>query len=77
MRGFDSTANSIKTNTMREKILCMTKRIRTTPFTQRVEAAGVKGYTVYNHMLLPALFDTPENDYWHLCEHVQVWDVSC
>ena len=28
-------------------------------------------------MLLAALFDTPENDYWHLCEHVQVWDVSC
>ncbi len=37
----------------------------------------MKAYTVYNHMLLPTLFDTPEKDYWHLCEHVQVWDVSC
>ena len=27
-------------------------------------------------MLLPTLFDTPESDYWHLCQHVQVWDVS-
>ena len=28
-------------------------------------------------MLLPSWFETPESDYWHLCEHVQVWDVSC
>ena len=62
---------------MQNKILSVTKRIRVTPFSRRVEEAGVKAYTVYNHMLLPALFDTPERDYWHLCEHVQVWDVSC
>jgi dimethylsulfoniopropionate demethylase len=28
-------------------------------------------------MLLPTVFDSIEADYWHLCEHVQVWDVSC
>ncbi|NND00792.1 MAG: dimethylsulfoniopropionate demethylase [Gammaproteobacteria bacterium] len=66
-----------RTKIMQDKFLSITKRIRTTPFTRRVEAAGVKAYTVYNHMLLPVLFDTPANDYWHLCEHVQVWDVSC
>jgi len=37
----------------------------------------VKAYTVYNHMLLPTLFESIEEDYWHLCEQVQVWDVSC
>ena len=37
----------------------------------------MKGYTVYNHMLLPTYFDSNEADYWSLCEHVQVWDVSC
>jgi len=42
-----------------------------------VEAAGVKGYTVYNHMLLPTFFESNEADYWSLCEDVQVWDVSC
>ena len=42
-----------------------------------MEAAGAKAYMVYNHMLLPTLFRTREEDYWHLCEHVQVWDVSC
>jgi dimethylsulfoniopropionate demethylase len=28
-------------------------------------------------MLLPTVFESIEDDYWHLCEHVQVWDVSC
>ena len=52
-------------------------RVRNTPFTERVEAAGASGYTVYNHMLLPLMFRSLEEDYWHLKEHVQVWDVSC
>ncbi|NND82654.1 MAG: dimethylsulfoniopropionate demethylase [Gammaproteobacteria bacterium] len=61
---------------MSEKILSISKRTRVTPFTRRVEAAGVKAYTVYNHMLLPTVFESVEADYWHLCEHVQVWDVA-
>ena len=28
-------------------------------------------------MLLPLIFRSLEEDYWHLCESVQVWDVSC
>jgi len=27
-------------------------------------------------MLLPTEFESVETDYWHLCEHVQVWDVG-
>ena len=53
------------------------RRVRRTPFSDGVEAAGVKGYTVYNHMLLPTVFDSVESDYHHLKRHVQVWDVSC
>jgi dimethylsulfoniopropionate demethylase len=60
-----------------DKILSISRRTRRTPFTPCVEAAGVKGYTVYNHMLLPTVFDSNESDYWSLCEDVQVWDVSC
>ncbi len=52
-------------------------RVRRTPFTPRVEAAGVVAYTVYNHTLLPVMFRSLEEDYWHLKEHVQLWDVSC
>jgi dimethylsulfoniopropionate demethylase len=60
-----------------DKILSISRRTRKTPFTRRVEAAGVKGYTVYNHMLLPTFFESNEADYWSLCQDVQVWDVSC
>lgn len=56
--------------------LTVSRRIRSTPYTQRVLAAGVKSYTVYNHMVLPTVFESLEDDYWHLCQHVQVWDVS-
>jgi glycine cleavage system aminomethyltransferase T len=56
--------------------LSITRRTRATPFTSRVEAAGVHAYTIYNHTLLAANFRGMEADYWHLCEHVQVWDVA-
>jgi dimethylsulfoniopropionate demethylase len=43
-----------------------------------VEQAGVRGFSVVNHMLLPKAYRTTvEEDYWHLREHVQIWDVSC
>ncbi len=57
--------------------LSISRRTRSTPFSKRVEAAGVSGYTVYNHMLLPTVFEHVESDYRHLKSHVQVWDVSC
>ena len=52
------------------------KRLRSTPFTSRIEKQGVKNYTVYNHMLLPTVFSNLEEEYFHLKEFVQVWDVS-
>ena len=58
--------------------LNMSRRIRRTPYTDRVETVGVKGFSVVNHMLLPKAFSrSVEDDYWHLREHVQIWDVSC
>jgi len=53
------------------------RRLRRTPFSDGNEAAGVKGYTVYNHMLLPTVFRSIEEDYRHLKQAVQVWDVAC
>lgn len=52
------------------------RRVRRTPFSDGVEAAGVKGYTVYNRMLLPTVFRSVEEDYRHLKEAVQIWDVA-
>jgi dimethylsulfoniopropionate demethylase len=57
--------------------LTLTRRLRTTPFTDRIERYGVMSYTVYNHMLLPTQFRGVEDDYWHLRRAVQVWDVAC
>jgi dimethylsulfoniopropionate demethylase len=62
---------------MKSPVLAISRRTRSTPFTSRVEAAGVLGYTVYNHMLLPTSFRGVEADYWHLRSAVQVWDVAC
>ncbi|MEO0403138.1 MAG: dimethylsulfoniopropionate demethylase [Pseudomonadota bacterium] len=57
-------------------VISPSRRLRRTPFSEGVEAAGVKAYTVYNRMLLPTVFDSIEADYRHLKDHVQVWDVS-
>ncbi len=58
--------------------LNMSRRIRRTPYTGKVEQVGVRGFSVVNHMLLPKAFQrSVEEDYWHLREHVQLWDVSC
>ena len=44
--------------------LNMSRRIRRTPYTEKVIEAGVSGFTVVNHMLLPKAFKaTVEEDY--------------
>lgn len=56
--------------------LWVNTRVRSTPFSDRVESLGVQAYSVYNHMLLPLMFRSVEDDYRHLKQHVQLWDVS-
>ena len=58
-------------------IIAPSRRVRRTPFSDGVEASGVKGYTVYNHMLLPTVFRSVVEDYHHLKQAVQIWDVAC
>ncbi|MBO0333491.1 dimethylsulfoniopropionate demethylase [Sneathiella sp. CAU 1612] len=62
---------------MNSPVLSISRRTRQTPFTNRVTENGVKAYSVYNHMLLPTVFDSVEADYRHLKDHVQLWDVAC
>lgn len=62
---------------MSQPILVKSPRLRSTPFSRRVEAFGVRAYTVYNHTLLPSIIRSPAEDYAHLKSAVQVWDVSC
>ena len=52
------------------------RRVRSSPYTSRIEKQGVTAYTVYNHMLLPAAFGSLEESCDHLKKNVQVWDVA-
>tara|TARA_B110000027_G_scaffold123681_1_gene139644 strand:+ start:391 stop:1500 length:1110 start_codon:yes stop_codon:yes gene_type:complete len=61
---------------MKKLPIVKSRRLRSTPYTDRIEKQGVSAYTVYNHMLLPAAFVSVEADYHHLKEFVQVWDVA-
>ena len=42
---------------MKKFLISKTRRLRSTPFTSRLEKYGVGGYTVYNHMLLPTFLN--------------------
>ena len=62
---------------MKNFSIAKSRRLRSTPYTTRIESQGVTAYTIYNHMLLPAAFEESlENSYYHLKDHVQVWDVA-
>ena len=58
---------------MKNFFISKSRRIRSTPFTSRIEKQGVKNYTVYNHMLLPTTFSTVEEDLQDLSQmhHLQ------
>ena len=56
--------------------IAKSRRLRSTPYTSRIENQGVTSYTVYNHMILPAAFGSIEESYHHLKKDVQVWDVA-
>jgi len=61
---------------MKKFYLAKARRLRSTPFSSRIESQGLTAYTTYNHMLLPAAFEGTEKEYFHLKENVQVWDVA-
>jgi aminomethyltransferase len=51
-------------------------RLRRSPFYEAEQRYGPLGYTVYNHTLFPIRYDTLENEYRHLLDHVTLWDVA-
>jgi dimethylsulfoniopropionate demethylase len=61
---------------MKNFSIAKSRRLRSTPYTSRIEKQGVTAYTIYNHMLLPAAFGSTEDSYKHLKKYVQVWDVA-
>jgi dimethylsulfoniopropionate demethylase len=57
--------------------MIMSRRLRPSPFEQRVIEHGASAFTLYNKMTLPLVYESYEKEYEHLCEHVQIWDVAC
>jgi len=61
---------------MKTYSIAKSRKLRSTPYTSRIEKQGVTAYSSYNHMLLPAAFGSIEDSYYHLKKNVQVWDVA-
>jgi glycine cleavage system aminomethyltransferase T len=51
-------------------------RLKRSPYFAATQRAGCRGYTVYNHMLLPIAYDELEAEYWKLLSDVTLWDVA-
>ena len=51
-------------------------RLRRTPFFEATQRHGAAAYTVYNHMLFPICYGDLDDEYWHLVNHVTLWDVA-
>jgi aminomethyltransferase len=49
---------------------------RRSPFFEATLKAGCTAYDIYNHMYLPGYYGDPIEEYWHLLEHVTLWDVG-
>jgi glycine cleavage system aminomethyltransferase T len=49
---------------------------RKSPYFQRTVEAGCTSWDLYNHMLIPTLYDDDVKEYWHLLNHVTLWDVA-
>jgi glycine cleavage system aminomethyltransferase T len=49
---------------------------RKSPFFEATLRYGCKAYDIYNHMYLPGYYDDPVTEYWHLLNHVTLWDVA-
>ena len=49
---------------------------RKSPYFEATKRHGCKSWGLYNHMLLPTLYDDPVTEYWALLRDVTLWDVS-
>jgi len=50
---------------------------RKSPFFDAARRAGAQAYDLYNKMYIPSHYRDPVDEYWHLVNHVTLWDVGC
>lgn len=51
-------------------------RLRRSPYFEATQRAGCRGYTVYNHTLLPIAYDSYEAEYHKVLTAATLWDVA-
>ncbi len=49
---------------------------RASPYHEATRRYGCKAYDIYNHMPLPSYYGDPVDEYWHIINHVALWDVA-
>jgi aminomethyltransferase len=49
---------------------------RKSPYWEATVKAGCTSWDLYNHMLIPTLYDDDVKEYWHIVEKVALWDVA-
>jgi glycine cleavage system aminomethyltransferase T len=49
---------------------------RKSPYFDATKRHGCTSWGLYNHMLLPTLYDDPITEYWALVNDVTLWDVA-
>lgn len=57
-------------------MLSASPNLRTSPYYDATLCAGVRGFSVYNHMLIPSHFGDPDAEYQRLIDGVAQWDVA-
>lgn len=58
-------------------VITISHRLRKSPYYEATLRWGAKAFTVYNHMLMPTIYESAEADYWNLVNNVTLWDVAC
>jgi glycine cleavage system aminomethyltransferase T len=49
---------------------------RKSPYFEATLRYGCSAFDIYNHTYLPSYYADPVVEYWHLLEHVTIWDVG-
>ncbi|MGU9951822.1 MAG: glycine cleavage T C-terminal barrel domain-containing protein [Gammaproteobacteria bacterium WSBS_2016_MAG_OTU1] len=56
--------------------IALGSRLRPSPFYEATRRWGAKSFSIYNHMLMPSVYESAEADYEHLVNGVTLWDVA-
>jgi aminomethyltransferase len=56
--------------------IALGSRLRPSPFYEATRRWGAKAFTVYNHTLMPTVYDSAEADYARITNGVTLWDVA-